>query len=90
IGAHAALSDGAELFLPLEGVIDVERERERLRTEIRRLEDVVAATDRKLANEAFVSKAPAEVVDKERNKAESAREQAATLADKLRALEGMG
>jgi valyl-tRNA synthetase len=90
IGAHAVLSDGAELFLPLEGVIDVDRERARLRAEIERLEGVVVSTDKKLANEAFVSKAPAEVVDREREKAEAAREQAAKLREKLRALEGMG
>ena len=90
IGAHAVLSNGSELFLPLEGVIDVERERARLRAEIERLEGVVLSTDKKLANEAFVSRAPAEVVDKEREKVGAAREQAGKLKEKLRALEGMG
>ena len=89
IGAHAVLSTGAELFLPLEGVIDVDRERTRLRTEIQRLDGVVVSTEKKLANDAFVSKAPAEVVEKEREKVHSAREQAAKLKEKLHALEGM-
>jgi valyl-tRNA synthetase len=90
VGAHAVLANGAELFLPLEGVIDLERERARLRTEIQRLDAVVVATEQKLANGAFVSRAPADVVDKERDKAEGAREQAAKLREKLASLEGMG
>jgi len=89
IGAHAVLSNGAELFLPLEGVIDVQRELGRLRAEIERLDGVVVATEKKLANDAFVSRAPAEVVDKEREKVQAAGEQAATLRVKLTALEGM-
>ncbi|HSG06827.1 MAG TPA: valine--tRNA ligase [Longimicrobiales bacterium] len=89
IGAHAVLSTGAELFLPLEGVIDVDRERTRLRAEIQRLDGVVTATEKKLANQAFVSKAPGEVVEKEREKVTSAREQADKLKEKLHALEGM-
>jgi len=90
IGAHAVLRNGVEIFLPLEGVIDLGEERARLGAEIERLAGQLAASQRKLANEAFVSRAPAEVVDKERGKAAALGEQAAKLREKLEALQGVG
>jgi valyl-tRNA synthetase len=89
-GAHAVLEGGTELFMPLEGVIDVEREAKRLRAEIEGIADRLADTEKKLANENFVSRAPAEVVDRERQKAEGLREQSSKLEEKLRSLEGAG
>jgi valyl-tRNA synthetase len=89
IGAHAVLKSGIELFLPLEGVIDVARERTRLAGEIEKLDTQLAGTEKKLSNEAFVSRAPAEVVDKERERAVGLREQAAKLREKLYALQGV-
>jgi valyl-tRNA synthetase len=89
VGAHAALQAGGEVFLPLEGVVDVERERERLAAEMSRVEKLLAGTEGKLSNEGFVSRAPEEVVAREREKAASQREQLAVLRDKLRLFEGM-
>jgi valyl-tRNA synthetase len=83
VGAHAVLSNGAELFVPLEGVIDVERERERIRDEIDRVDGLRASAERKLDNQKFVANAPAEVVQKERDKAAQFAEQVAKLGDKL-------
>ena len=88
IGAHAVLRDGAELFLPLAGVIDLERERKRLADEISRIEGQLAGTRRRLANERFLSRAPEEIVARERNKAESFRERADKLGRKLAELAG--
>jgi valyl-tRNA synthetase len=87
VGAHAVLANGAELFVPLEGVIDLERERARLRAEIGRLETQAAGTSRKLENEAFVSKAPAEVVQRERDRLDQLEEQRSKLREKLAGLE---
>jgi valyl-tRNA synthetase len=89
IGAHAVLRNGAELFVPLEGVIDLDRERERLRDEIGRLQGQLEGTRRKLDNESFVTRAPEDVVAREREKAESFQEQATKLQEKLSALEGV-
>jgi valyl-tRNA synthetase len=88
VGAHAVLANGAELFMPLEGVIDVERERERLREELLRLEGHIGGTSKKLDNQAFVAKAPAEVVQKERDRLTQLEEQRSKLRDKLAGLEG--
>ena len=87
-GAHAVLDSGTELFVPLEGVIDLERERERMRKEIDKVDGLRAATEKKLGNESFVARAPAEVVEKERDKLAQFEEQATKLREKLDALEG--
>jgi valyl-tRNA synthetase len=86
-GATAVLRDGTELFLPLEGLVDLDRERGRLRDEIRRLEGQLAGTEAKLSNESFVSRAPEAVVEKEREKASTYRDQRDKLRTKLATLE---
>jgi valyl-tRNA synthetase len=86
-GAHGVLVNGTELFIPLEGVIDLEREKDRLRGEIQRLESQLQGTRKKLGNEGFLEKAPEEVVVREREKEASYREQMAKLQEKLHAFE---
>jgi len=53
----------ATAALPLEGLIDLEAERARLRKEVARLADEIAKVERKLGNADFVAKAPPEVVE---------------------------
>ncbi len=67
----SAVVEGGEIFIPLEGLIDLAAERERIGKEITRLLSLYQATQRKLSNESFVSKAPKDVVDKEREKLDS-------------------
>jgi len=86
VGAHAVLTDGTEVFLPLEGVIDLDRERQRLRDEIENLQDQLGQSEARLANEQFVTKAPDEVVEREREKVDGMRDQMEKLEDKLSAL----
>ena len=88
IGAHAVLGGGRELFVPLEGVIDLERERSRLGEQIARLQAHGEATAKKLQNENFVSRAPEDVVQKERDKLVQFEQQANTLQQKLNELGG--
>jgi valyl-tRNA synthetase len=87
-GAHSVLKNGTELFLPLEGIIDLDRERERLAEEIGRLSGQLDGTEGKLKNQGFLEKAPPEVVQKEREKALSLEEQLAKLREKLTSIEG--
>ena len=68
--AASAVVEGGELFIPLEGLIDLGAERERIQKEIDHIRSMVESTGKKLANESFVSRAPKEVVDKEREKLE--------------------
>ena len=57
-----------EVYIPLSGMIDLEIERERLQKEIDQKEEFVVRIQRKLQNRQFVTKAPADVVDRERKK----------------------
>jgi valyl-tRNA synthetase len=86
VGGHAVLSDGTAVFVPLGDAIDVERECGRLSAEVDRLGLLVEAQERKLANQQFVSRAPADVVTREREKAVTWREQREVLGRKLELL----
>lgn len=65
--ASAVISD-CEIFIPLEGLIDLYVEKQRLQKEIIRLETSLAGIEKKLSNEKFIANAASEVVEKERNK----------------------
>lgn len=67
----SAVIDNVEIYIPLEGLINLDTERERIQKEIDRVRGLYASTEKKLSNESFVSKAPKEVVDHERNKLDS-------------------
>ncbi len=64
----SALVKSAEIYIPLEGLIDLDVERQRLQKEITRLEGSLVGIEKKLSNEKFVNSAPADVVEKERTK----------------------
>ncbi|MBI2267054.1 MAG: valine--tRNA ligase [Armatimonadetes bacterium] len=73
--ALSARTGSVEIFLPLSGLIDISRELERLDKERARLENDLAVSGRKLSDQAFVSKAKPEVVERERQKNEGLRSQ---------------
>ena len=87
VGGHAVLSDGTSVFVPLGDAIDVGRECNRLGAEVERLLGLIGAQEKKLGNAQFTSRAPAAVVEREREKLASWREQHEVLARK-RALLG--
>jgi valyl-tRNA synthetase len=66
--AASAVVQGTELFVPLEGLIDIEVEKARLNKEIERISGLLKSVQAKLANAGFVAKAPQDVVAKEREK----------------------
>jgi valyl-tRNA synthetase len=86
MGAHAVLRSGADLFLPLAGVIDVEQEKQRLGRELERVEEQLRTTESRLSSGQFAARAPAEIVAREREKADSLRDQRDRLGTKLRGL----
>ncbi len=63
-----AVVDGQELYVPLEGVIDLNVERQRLQKEIDRLSGMSESIRNKLTNESFIGRAPKDVVGREREK----------------------
>ena len=64
----SAVVDGAEVYIPLDDIMDYEAELERLTKEKKRLEGEVKRVTGKLSNEGFVNKAPAAVVEEEKQK----------------------
>lgn len=64
----SSIIDGNELYVPLAGLIDVEKETERIEKEISRLEGFLKGVNGKLNNANFVDNAPKAVVENERNK----------------------
>jgi valyl-tRNA synthetase len=60
----------ATACLPLEGIIDLDAERARLKKEVARLQGEIKRLEGKLGNDKFVANAPAEVVEEEREKLE--------------------
>ncbi len=66
--AVSAVVSGAELFVPLAELVDIEAELARLAKEKERLEGEVARCEKMLANPGFTGKAPAEKVQAERDK----------------------
>jgi valyl-tRNA synthetase len=82
IGGHAVLADGVSVLVPLGDAIDVGRECGRLGSEVERLIRLVESQEKKLGNEQFVSRAPSEVVERERQKLTTWKEQAEVLVKK--------
>jgi valyl-tRNA synthetase len=74
-----ALCGELEIRVPMAGVIDIDQELLRLDKEIAKHESELARLEGKLSNEAFVERAPAEVVVAERQKQEHAASSIATL-----------
>ena len=84
--AGQVIAGGIEIYLPLAGMIDLAAERERCQKEIAQLEKLMAASKTKLANPGFVNKAPAEVVEREREKLADLELQAAKTWERLKEL----
>lgn len=78
---------GAAVYLPLAGLIDVEKETARLTKERENLEKEIARLTGKLSNEGFTSKAPAAVVAAEREKLAGYEEKIALIRTRLTDLE---
>ncbi len=84
--AVSFVNGGDELYVPLEGSIDVEKEREEIQKELEYTRGFLASVDKKLSNERFVSGAPQQVVDAERRKKADAEAKIKALEESLASL----
>ena len=82
----ASVVSGVEIYLPLKGLIDVEKETARLQKELESLDREIKRAAGKLNNAGFVAKAPADVVEKEREKKQEYEEKKAAVAERFRYL----
>ncbi|MGI8556683.1 MAG: class I tRNA ligase family protein, partial [Pyrinomonadaceae bacterium] len=85
--ARAVLTGGAELAIPLEGLIDFDKERERLENQLNKLETENERLQKQLSNQNFVDKAPPEKVQEIRNRAAEIETQTKALTQNLEALQ---
>lgn len=83
--AKAVVSD-VEIFLPLSGVIDIEKERVRLSEEIEAITKEMEVSQRKLKSDGFIKRAPAEIVEKEKSKVAYLEGKKSRLKDQLKLL----
>ncbi|MDQ0156139.1 valine--tRNA ligase [Robertmurraya andreesenii] len=86
--AMTAVVTGAEIILPLEGLINIEEEIARLEKELDKWSKEVERVQKKLSNEGFVKKAPEKVIAEERAKEKDYLEKRATVESRIKELKG--
>ena len=69
-GAASVILDDLELFIPLEGLVDVGEELAKLSREEQKLHSELSKAEKKLSNQNFITRAPADIVSREREKVE--------------------
>lgn len=85
--AMSAVVTGADLYLPLEGLIDTDKEIARLQAEFDKLNKEVERVQNKLGNESFVSKAPDKVVAEEKQKEKDYLEKRSKVEERIKELQ---
>ena len=88
-GAYTSVKDRLEVYVMLAG-LDVSAERERLQKEARKLKGDLERTENKLGNRDFLSRAPKEVVEKEKARQAEMGRMLAKIEESLKQLESAG
>lgn len=87
--AMSAVISGAEIYLPLAGLIDIDQEIKRLEKELQKLDAEVERVEKKLANQGFVAKAPAQVIEEEKAKQKDYSEKRDQVRARIAELKGL-
>ena len=87
--AVSVLIHGAQIYIPLAELVDVEKEIARLKDEEKKLEKELARSHGMLGNERFISKAPAEKIAEEKAKLAKYEQMMEQVKERLRTLSGM-
>lgn len=82
-----AIGKGFEVYLPVQGLIDIEKERKRLDGEVQRLQKILTGLVSKLDNANFVERAPEDVLAQTRAQRQNLEEQLSALRQNIKALE---
>jgi len=85
----AVVTVGGEGYIPLGELIDIAKEKERLKKEIETLISEIKRAEGKLNNQSFVAKAPEKVINAEKEKYEKYTEMLKNVKDRMSALEEM-
>ncbi|MBM7616321.1 valine--tRNA ligase [Alkaliphilus hydrothermalis] len=85
--AVSIVVEGAELFIPLDDLLDFEKEIERLEKEKKKIEGEIKRVNGKLSNEGFLSKAPESLIEEEKQKKVKFEQMLKTVLERLIALQ---
>ena len=84
--AISVLSDGIEVYIPFEDLVDLEEERQRLMQEKSKLESEIERAGKMLSNPGFINKAPEAKVNEEKAKLEKYKEMLVTVEERLKGM----
>ncbi len=85
--AASSILDGMDLIVPLEGLMNFDEEKSRVEKELKKIEKDIIVLDKKLSNPNFVEKAPAEVIEKDRQRKQTLSEKQAKLKVHLQTIQ---
>lgn len=84
--AATAISEGMEIYVPLKGILNIDSERSRLNKELDKVEKEMVLLSKKLTNEDFLSKAPKDVVNKDKSNYNILTEKATKIKESIERL----
>ena len=82
----SAVTEIAQIYVPLGELVDIEKEKARLSAEIERIDGEIERAESKLANENFVARAPQKLVEAEREKVKKYQDMKAKCVAQLESL----
>ncbi|MED9947269.1 MAG: valine--tRNA ligase [Peptacetobacter hiranonis] len=85
--AVSVVIDGVKIFIPLDELVDFEKELERLNKEKAKLEGEIKRVNGKLSNQGFLAKAPQKLVDEEKAKKEKFEEMMKSVEERLASIQ---
>ncbi len=87
-GVPGALTELGEIFMPLEGLVDIAAEKERIARELAQVDQELSRVESRLGNPSFVDRAPAEVIEENRRRQDDFIQKRRQLLEMLDILEG--
>jgi valyl-tRNA synthetase len=84
-GAGFRVAENSEVYIPLEGLLDIEAECKKIKDQIGKLEKELQKVNGKLSSEKFISKAPAHIVEREKKIQKEYMDKLEKLQDNLKA-----
>jgi len=85
-GMVSVVTNEARMFMPMAELVDLDKERARIRKELEKAQKDLDMQEKKLSNQGFLAKAPEKIVQQEREKAERARALIENLTESLKNL----
>ncbi len=88
-GSVRVITDNATVYMPMKELVDVSAEIERLKKDLKKAEEDKVFFEKKLSNEGFLAKAPAALVEKQKEGLQKALDKIALILDSIKDLENM-